>query len=204
MLTGSDLNTNAWVIKIGGSLYDSKFLAECLASIDKISNKKIIIVPGGGPFADQVRLADKKFNLTSEHSHNMAILAMQQYGYLLNSMSSESVLADSIDKIYQTCVTSKVVIWEPYLMVRDQCSLDKTWDVTSDSLAAWLAHMLGVKNLLLIKSSKRVLETSDLKELANHDCVDLGLQELVDHYQINAFVMHKSKSNVLSEWLSSV
>jgi dihydroneopterin aldolase len=129
---------------------------------------------------------------------------MQQFGYVLASMSSEFVLANTTEKINQAWNLSKVVIWEPYLMVSDQCTLDRTWDVTSDSLAAWLASELGMRNLLLIKSSEKVLETTDLTELARVECVDIGLQDLVDRYQINAFVIHKSKLDSLSEWFNSV
>ena len=203
MPKSSDSNADAWAVKVGGSLFDSKYLMDCLASINKNKNKKIIIIPGGGPFADQVRLADDKFCLEPHHSHNMAVLAMQQFGYVLASMSSEFVLANTTEKINQAWNLSKVVIWEPYLMVSDQCTLDRAWDVTSDSLAAWLASELGMRNLLLIKSSEKVLETTDLTELARVGCVDIGLQDLVDRYQINAFVLHKSKSDSLSELLNS-
>ena len=204
MPKSSDSKAEAWAIKVGGSLFDSKYLMDCLASINKHKNKKIIIIPGGGPFADQVRLADEKFCLEPHHSHNMAVLAMQQFSYVLASMNSEFILANTAEKINQAWNASKVVIWEPYLMISDQCTLDKTWDVTSDSLAAWLANELGMRNLLLIKSSEKVLETTDLTELARVECVDIGLQDLVDRYQINAFVIHKSKLDSLSEWFNSV
>ncbi len=203
MQKGSSSKIDAWAIKLGGSLYGSKYLIEWLNAINQCSNKKIVIIPGGGPFADQVRLADEKFALNPDRSHHMAILAMQQFGYLLASICPDLVVANSKEKIFQTWDISKAVIWEPFDMVRDQCVLDKTWSITSDSLAVWLAGILGIRNLLLIKSSKQVLETTELTELTQSGCVDTGLQELASNYHININVLHKSKANNLHHFLNS-
>jgi aspartokinase-like uncharacterized kinase len=196
------LNTEAWVIKIGGSLYNSKFLVQWLNSISEYTSKNIIIVPGGGPFADQVRLADEKFRLGA-NAHNMAVMAMQQYANVLASLCPVMTLAHSIEGVHQIWGESKVAIWEPYEMVRDQCTLDETWDITSDSLAVWLASILEIKNLLLIKSSKQVLETINLEIFAKNGCIDPALQELANSYQVDIHVSHKSKANNLYELLSS-
>lgn len=201
---GSGLTSGAWVIKIGGSLYSSKYLVQWLDAINAYSSKKIVIVPGGGPFADQVRLADEKFNLHQDYSHNMAVLAMQQYGCSLASLCAGLATASSAEQIYQSWGASKAVIWEPYEMVRDQCRLDKTWDVSSDSLAVWLASILGVKNLLLVKSSKQVLDTKDLEILAKDKCIDTALQKLASTYQVDIHILHKSKANDLHELLSLI
>jgi len=200
----SGLSSGAWVIKIGGSLYSSKCLVQLLDTIKAYSSKKIVIVPGGGPFADQVRLADKKFSLNQNYSHNMAVLAMQQYGCLLASLCAGLATASSAEQIYQAWDASKAVIWEPYEMVRDQCRLDKTWDVSSDSLALWLASILGVKNLLIVKSSKQVLDTTDLEILAKDKCIDPALQKLASNYQVDIHISHKSKLNDIHELLNSI
>lgn len=195
--------TDAWAIKLGGSLYNSRYLVECMEDIRQCSQQNVVIIPGGGPFADQVRLADEKYSIHSPHSHHMAILAMQQFGYLLASICPDFVLANSKEKITQAWNVSKTVIWEPYEMVRDQCTLEKTWDVTSDSLAAWLASILGIRNMLLIKSSKTVLETSELTELVRTECVDAHYPGLAKKYLINTHFLHKSKTKNLSQLLNS-
>lgn len=199
----SGLSSETWAIKIGGSLYKSKYLVQWLDAISECLNKNIVIIPGGGPFADQVRLADEKFSLDPNHSHNMAVLAMQQYGYLLASSCPDLATARSTEQIFKSWSESKAVIWEPYEMVRDQCTLDKTWDITSDSLAVWLTSILEIKNLLLIKSPKQVLETTNLEILAKNGCIDSTLQGLASNYQIDIHVLHKSKVNCLYEVLNS-
>lgn len=188
---------SAWVIKIGGSLYDSKYLSQWLKTINECSFKRIVIVPGGGPFADQVRRADKRFGLEEARSHNMAVMAMQQYGEVLASLCPTLALASSKEKIHHAWANKKAVIWEPYDLVQDQCGLDKNWQVTSDSLALWLADFLEIKNVLFVKSSKKVLDDASIATLMNAKCVDATAQRLAEKYQLNIQFLHKSKTDNL-------
>ena len=182
-----------WVIKLGGSLYASKYLTKWLRTINNCDSHNLIIVPGGGPFADQVRAADEKFSLKSKNAHNMAVLAMQQYAYLLQSLCPDLVLADSPNDISAHWKNSEQVIWEPYPMIRDLCRLQKSWEVTSDSLAAWLAVYLSADRLSYIKSDEMVLQQVEMQLLMQNGCVDAGLQEILDNIKIAVDFVHKSK-----------
>ena len=72
------------VIKVGGSLGRGTCLPELGARLDELGRRyRLLVVPGGGVFADAVREQDKKFGLRSGTAHWMAILAMDQYGHLL-------------------------------------------------------------------------------------------------------------------------
>ena len=186
---------NAWAIKIGGSLYDSPNLVEWLNVIDQHSSAQIVIIPGGGPFAEQVRRADEKYRLLPLHSHNMAVMGMQQYGALLASLCSTMVLANSVNEVHAAWGDSKVAIWEPYKMISEECELEKSWDVTSDSLAVWLANKLSLKNLLLVKSSDYVLEEKNITALCNNNCIDSGFKKLANIAEINGHVLHRSELN---------
>lgn len=194
---------NAWAIKIGGSLYDSPYLVEWLNVIDQYSSTKIVIIPGGGPFANQVRRADEKYHLSPIHSHNMAVMAMQQYGTILASLCPNMKPANALNKIHEVWENSKVAIWEPYRMVSEECELDKTWDVTSDSLSVWLSSKLNLKKLLLIKSSDYVLEEKNITVLSNKNCIDSNFQPLANDAKICAHVLHKTELNALKTLLES-
>ncbi len=195
-----------WVIKLGGSLYNSKYLIQWLKVIsDYINNESnkhnIIIVPGGGPFADIIRDADKKFKLDPIHAHNMAVLGMQQYGYLMASLCSNFSLAGNEKDILHNWQTGKAVIWEPYQMVSSSCELEKSWQVTSDSLATWLAKYLSADQLVFIKSSELALSTVSIEQLVKHKCIDIGIQKLLDEYRGIAQIMHKTQVNQFIEQL---
>ena len=46
----------------------------------------LLVVPGGAWFADAVRDADRRFGLRAATSHHMAILGMEQFGWLLSDL----------------------------------------------------------------------------------------------------------------------
>ncbi|MCG8046554.1 MAG: hypothetical protein N0C89_17320 [Candidatus Thiodiazotropha endolucinida] len=70
-----------WVVKLGGSLFNSADLRDWLAVLAKAGS--LVIVPGGGPFADQVRLAQRLWQIDDSSAHLMALLAMEQFGRML-------------------------------------------------------------------------------------------------------------------------
>ena len=53
---------------------------------------RIVVVPGGGPFADAVRDFDRSLGLSPHTAHWMALLAMDQYGHVLADRIPGAVL----------------------------------------------------------------------------------------------------------------
>lgn len=184
-----------WVIKIGGSLYGSRHLGEWLDTLDGHGASRLVIVPGGGPYADQVRATDRQFNLDPTLAHNMAVLAMQQFGYLMASLCPRLRLANCREQIQACWDNGKVAIWEPYNLVNQHCRLERTWGVTSDSLAAWLAEYLSVEQLLFVKSAAVTLSEVSLHELQRHGSIDPVLPRLLAGTKMTAYFMHKSKAH---------
>lgn len=78
-----------YIIKIGGSLYYRPELKRVLAHAAGLvkAPHSAVIVPGGGPFADQVRRAQQRWLFADKTAHDMALLAMRQYGLMLAALS---------------------------------------------------------------------------------------------------------------------
>ena len=76
-----------WVVKIGGSLLGTPELERWLEIFVKYSDGHIVIVPGGGIFADAVREAQKLTKISDACAHKLAVLAMDQFGLLLANMN---------------------------------------------------------------------------------------------------------------------
>jgi 5-(aminomethyl)-3-furanmethanol phosphate kinase len=109
----------------------------------------IVVVPGGGPFADAVRDAQARAGFGDLAAHRMAILAMQQYGLMLQALEPRLGLAETEDELRGEAP----VVWLPWRMVGRLETLEASWDVTSDSLALWLARRIGAPRLVLVKSA---------------------------------------------------
>src|SRR6185369_14601723 len=99
---------------------------------------RIVLVPGGGPFADAVRAAQPRMGFDDGAAHRMALLAMEQYGCALASGRKQFSLADSRAAIDRALELKQVPVWLPTRMAL-AADIPASWEVTSDSLAAWLA-----------------------------------------------------------------
>jgi 5-(aminomethyl)-3-furanmethanol phosphate kinase len=137
-----------YVIKIGGSLEEQ---IDQIIAVLRHRSCPCLIVPGGGRFADMIR----RTGLEGEHAHWMAIAAMEQFGWLIASrgVAHGSTLHRPED----------VEVFLPYVPLRKANPFPYTWDVTSDTIAAWVAHFLGL-DLILLKSVDGIYEGGDLIE----------------------------------------
>jgi aspartokinase-like uncharacterized kinase len=112
----------------------------------------MVVVPGGGRFADAVRTAQHELGFDDLAAHRMALLAMEQCGLLLISLEPSLVPARSIEAVRQAAQGGRVPVWLPFQDAADAEDIAESWDVTSDSLAAWLARQLGATALWLVKA----------------------------------------------------
>ena len=137
------------VVKLGGSLYQAAELRPWLATLKGLSQQQnIIIVPGGGPFAEQVRKAQQIHDFNNVIAHHMAILAMSQFGVLLSGLMPS---CQPFSFPTHPPATPLLSIWLPDKQLLEQPELVQNWDITSDSLALWLAQKYQAKKLTLIK-----------------------------------------------------
>jgi dihydroneopterin aldolase len=105
-------------------------------------------------------------------AHHMALLAMEQFGRVLASFDARWVLADSLAALRQAVHDSKVPIWSPTRMTLDATDMPASWDITSDSLAAWLAGQLGARRLVLMKQVALPRDPASVDDLAARGIVD--------------------------------
>lgn len=145
------------VVKVGGgALGDPEGLRLALATLaDEARQTRLVIVPGGGPFADAVREADERLRpslgLAPTAAHWMAIVAMDQYAELLVDWTPDAVRVEDLDGIRGAHACGAVPVLAPSRWLRHADPLPHSWEVTSDSLAAWFAGALGASELLLVK-----------------------------------------------------
>src|SRR5882724_3145846 len=120
------------VVKLGGSHAFSEHLAGWVAAIAACAGD-VVVVPGGGPFADAVRDAQPRIGFDDDAAHHMALLAMEQYGCALASLNRALVPADSLAAIQQALAAEKVPVWMPARMALAAKDIPAAWEITSDS-----------------------------------------------------------------------
>ena len=141
------------VVKLGGSLLASRHLPALLASLaDLARSYRLLVVPGGGPFADAVRGACSVHDPGGTAAHWMAILAMDQHAHLLAGLLPAARLVTTAAEIAGVEGAGAVPVLAPYRWLRAGDPLPHGWHVTSDSIAAWVAARLDARRLVLLKS----------------------------------------------------
>jgi 5-(aminomethyl)-3-furanmethanol phosphate kinase len=166
------------VIKIGGSLMPH---ARQIIRTILNCNTAALILPGGGIFADAVR----ETGANGTVAHWMAIAGMEQYGWYLSGFG--------VGTTREPKFSDKTCVMLPYHYLIEKDPLPHTWDITSDTISAWLANHLGA-DLLILKSIDQVradgvqiesittqINTSDLDSLF----IPYILSNLVDGRIIN-------------------
>jgi 5-(aminomethyl)-3-furanmethanol phosphate kinase len=104
-------------------------------------------------------------------AHTMALMAMAQFGCALQSLNPALRVAASRSAILRALKDCEVPVWSPEPMAR-AAALPETWDLTSDSLAAWLAGALGAGRLLLVKHGRFEGAAIDAHDLVARGIVD--------------------------------
>lgn len=165
-----------WIIKFGGSLSESNDLRIALATL---VGKDVIIVPGGGPFANVVRSQQIHLGFDDDLAHRLAIHAMGLYGRVLKGLEPRLGMLTSTQPTATLPVGGHARIWLPD--PDDPClaSLEASWRITSDSIATQLAFSLGVPHVLLLKSLDTAPGSECLTDASSQGIVDEALPDLV-------------------------
>ncbi len=160
-----------WVVKLGGSLCNDARLATWLDMLVDCGKGQVVIVPGGGPYADAIRIQQQRWQFSDEIAHRMALLAMDQFALQLKGMNPLLVVAPTHAAIASAWSNNQVALWLPSAMVSSAAEIAATWDTTSDSLAAWLARTLQAGRLVLVKSCMIPLHAT-IDELVRSEIID--------------------------------
>lgn len=209
------------VVKVGGSLAESpsslRALCQELSELSK--RNSFLVVPGGGGFADKVREYDRAISLSPKISHQMAILAMDQFGILLSDLTPNSETTYSLSTAKKLSKNGKLPIFLPSkLMLRDD-SLEPSWDVTSDSIAAYIALKLQASKLILTTDvdgiysndpkddlGAELLAKLPLNDMLGWDkktCVDTVLPQILSKTWLNCYVVNGKYTKRIGEILEN-
>jgi len=139
------------VVKLGGSVVRSSQLNAWLDAIADVESP-LIVVPGGGALADEVRTCQRNLGFGDGAAHRMALLAMDQLAWAVAGMRPGFDVGTTEAELRDILARGRVAVWAPHGLIAGRTDLEATWRLTSDSLALWLAGRFGAEACYLIKS----------------------------------------------------
>lgn len=195
-----------WVVKIGGSLEQAPELRAWLAVLAQAGAGRVVVVPGGGRFADAVRESQARWEFDDLTAHRMAILAMEQFGLMLAALEPRLIPATTVPAMRDALGRGDPVLWQPAPMTLDrpEAGIAADWHMTSDSLAAWLAGRLGVAQLAVVKSVPPPDSPVRCVEAMARGLVDARLRQVLVENQIRACWLGRSDHDRFAEILAGV
>ena len=167
------------VAKVGGSLFALPDLRDRLMNwVALLPDHRILFVPGGGRLADCICQLDQRHGLGEAKAHWLALRALSVNAYFLSDLLRLPVVS-SLNEL-----EGAFAVLDPHAFcMRDEDragALEHSWRVTSDSVAARVAAVVGGE-LVLLKSVDRPADLGpmlnggrDVPELVSHSRFAVG------------------------------
>jgi aspartokinase-like uncharacterized kinase len=120
----------------------------------------------------------------------MAILGMDQYGLLLSDLLPGSRLVDNLEQVQEILNLGELPVFLPSAFLFSKDALEKSWDVTSDSIAIYLAGQLGLHKVILVTDvdgvytcdPKKSSDAKLIRKLSARDLLEMGERTSVDKF----------------------
>lgn len=196
-----------WIIKIGGSLFPENAVALCKAlkifkDSDKL-NQRIMLICGGGEFANKIRDYDSEMNFSDSTSHETAIMCMDIVGALLADKMEDLITVRSIGEADLICDQNKIPVLLASTVMERLDPLEHSWRVSSDSIALFISNLVKAK--LLIATDVDGIYTHDpclddaklIKNISAKKLLNFG-ETSVDEFLPELLMKYKSKCYVVN------
>ena len=222
------------IFKIGGTILENPiYLKNTFTQLHQLvlENffKAIIIIPGGGSYANFVREIDKELNIGDTIAHWMAIYTMNYNGYIIRQNYPSIILIEKIDDL--KTADQAISLFLPFKYLKKNDPLPHSWDVTSDSITLYIAHKLDLRECFLIKDVDGIIDrnggviqnlTSSLylqmkksgklakidakvNELKQSKPIDKYTLELIDNYKLSCTLLNGAvKESRIFQYFSNI
>lgn len=189
------------MVKLGGSLAESMRLPAVLELVGR-ARAPVVVVPGGGAFADAVRRAQADFEFPDADAHRMALLAMHQTGLMMAALHPRFAPVETLAELRKVLDAGRIPVWLPYRMTDRDKRITPDWSTTSDGLAARLAERLDGAPVVLVKSC-RIVPGSALVSLVLEGIVDTAFAAIVNRADLAWHVLGSGDEVALSGLLDA-
>ena len=187
------------VVKIGGSLFPNY----AIELVKQLENTGSVIILGGGEFANLIRKYDEEMDFSEQANHWTAIDCMDIIAKLVNDKVESAKLAYTINEVNEISDEGFTPIFIVSQFLREEDPFECSWDVTSDSIAAYVSHLLNA-NLLIVtnvngiytrepsEEGSKFISKIDAKKLLTFEesSIDVMLPSLLIEFGTNCYVVN--------------
>jgi aspartokinase-like uncharacterized kinase len=188
-----------WVVKLGGSLFHEDAVKFCKSLV----GRNVLVICGGGEFANKIREYDAEMGFSDSASHKTAILCMDILGMLVGDKVDGAETVYSLEDAKKVLNDGKLPILLPSKLFEYLDPLEHSWNVTSDSLAVYISWLLKTKILIVTNvdgiytddpslNEAKLIQNISAKKLLTfgETSVDENLPELLLKYKLDCYVVN--------------
>ena len=188
-----------WVVKLGGSLFHEDAVKFCKSLV----GKNVLVICGGGEFANKIRKYDAEMGFSDSASHKTAILCMDILGMLVVDKVDDAEAVYSLGDAKKVLNDGKLPILLPSKLFEYLDPLEHSWNVTSDSIAVYISWLLKTKILIVTNvdgiytddpslDGAELIQNISAKKLLTfgETSVDENLPELLLKYKLDCYVVN--------------
>ena len=147
------------VVKVGGSLLGWPGLPGSLSAyLGRRPRDRFLLIVGGGGAADWVRGLDRDHGIGDHTAHELALRALDLTAHALAAIVPGLAVVERVEDLGRCRRSGGIPVLAPrgFLDKDERTAADplpRSWDVTTDAIAARLAVRLGATELALLKSA---------------------------------------------------
>jgi 5-(aminomethyl)-3-furanmethanol phosphate kinase len=164
----TDYNVDC-VIKFGGSLlFDEK---QCRAAINGLtdansSGYRLLIMPGGGPTDKTIESLDRRHPFHRNTHHRACARAQDQTGLMISDPCFSSSLqpAETLEEVRCIIDSGRVAVLLPSRLIAMLDPFERTWDITSDAMAVWLAWLVSARRAVILTDVDGIFTPGHINE----------------------------------------
>ena len=179
------------------------FPKKAIELADSLKKQNCLFVIGGGEFANLIRKYDAQIGFSEDVTHETAIDSMDILAKLLNDKLAFSEISYTIEEAISISDSNRIPIMICSHILKENEPFAHSWDVTSDSIAAYIASLLDAKLLIATNvngiytkdpslSGAKLIEEIDANELLSFEesSIDLMLPSLLIEYGLDCYVVN--------------
>ena len=168
-----------------------------------MKDQNCLFVIGGGEFANLIRKYDSLIGFSEDATHETAIDSMDILAKLLNDKLAFTEISYTAEEAISISNLNKIPIMICSDILKENEPFAHSWDVTSDSIAAYIASLLDAKLLIATNvngiytkdpslSGAELIKEIDVNELLTFDesSIDLMLPTLLIEYGLDCYVVN--------------
>ena len=168
-----------------------------------MKGQKCLFVIGGGEFANLIRKYDAEIGFSEDITHETAIDSMDILAKLLNDKLAFTEISYTVEDAIGISNLNKIPIMICSDILNENEPFEHSWNVTSDSIAAYIASLLDAKLLIATNvngiytkdpslSGAELIREIDVNKLLTFDesSIDLMLPTLLIEYGLDCYVVN--------------